>query len=100
MGILPVRREDDELLGTSCLPRPDQVVHQTVESLEVYRCRTREVTHRRSVHAIFYSWRPQHLELGGQVVCEPLDDDRVAAEREMWAVLFGRPDRDDQPRIA
>ena len=54
---------------------------------------------RRPVHAVLDRRRPQDAELRRQVVGEPLDDDRVAPEREMIAMRLVRADGDEQSGI-
>jgi len=95
-----VRRQDDELLYTSGLPRTYEIVEQTVEGLGMGRCTPREVRRRGGIGAIFYGGCSEHLKLGREVVSEPLDNDGIAAKREMGAMLFGRSNWNDEARIA
>src|SRR5438067_2043796 len=52
------------------------------------------------VDAIFDGGRAQDLERAGQIVGQALDDDGVAAERQVRAVLLARSHRNEEARIA
>jgi len=51
------------------------------------------------VHSVFQCRRPQHSELGGEIVGHALDDDRVASERKVRPMLLARSNRQNQSRI-
>ena len=80
------------------LPRLDQLVHQPVQRLAAERRTARQRPVRIPVGGVFDRRGPQDAEARGQIVGEPLDEDRVDAQRQVRAVLFGRPDGDDQRR--
>lgn len=54
----------------------------------------------RGIDTILERGRPEHTELGREIVCEAFDDDRIGAEREMGPVLFRCPDRNDESGIS
>src|SRR5687767_8874582 len=60
---------------------------------------SREATLALDIDAVFERRGAQHAELRREIVGEMIDDDRVAADREVQPVLLARPDRDDQPRV-
>jgi len=99
MGIVPVCRQQNELLEPARFPRVEQVIEHPVQRLFSDRAVAREYAFRGGVDAVFDRWRPNDGELGGQVVGEAFDDDRVAAHRQVRAMLLTGADWNDQPRV-
>jgi hypothetical protein len=56
---------------------------------------SRKGPHRR-MHSIFNGGSARNPKRLRQIVCQTFHNDRVAAERQVRPVLFGRADRDDQ----
>ena len=99
MGIVSVRREENELLESARLPRIEQIVQHPVQRLLPDRTVARKYALRGRIDAVFDGWGSNHAEFGGQVVCQAIDDDRVAAHRQVRPMLLTGADGDDQPRI-
>jgi hypothetical protein len=88
VGIVAVRRQNDESAHAGLLPRRQQVVHPTVQRLAAHSGIAGVATLRGRVDAVLDRRRAHDAECGGEVVREPLDDDRVAPEWEVGPVLF------------
>ena len=51
-----------------------------------------EAALRIDVDSVLHRWSAQHAIFCGQIVSHVLDDDGIAAEREVRTVLLARPD--------
>ena len=94
--IVAVGRENNESIHAALLPGAEQIVHPAMQGLAAdgriagigtFGCR---------IHAKGDSRGTQNPEFGGEVVGQPLDDDRIASERQMRSMLFTRADRHEQ----
>jgi hypothetical protein len=71
-----------------------------MECLSPERGVARRGTLRVDVHSVFEGRCSQHAELRGKIVRQVFDDDRVATERHVRAVLLAGADWDDEPGVA
>jgi len=97
MGIMSVGGKNNESVHATLLPGAEQVVHPAVQSFPAHRRIAREGTLGGGVHAIRYRRGAQDAEAARQVVGETLDDERVAAEREVWSMLLAGANGYQQP---
>src|SRR5207247_2299388 len=98
--VVAVGGEDDERIHAGLLPVAEQVVHPAVQRLAAHRGVAWERAAGGGVDAVFDRRRAQDLEGRRKVVGETLDDERVAAEREVGAVLLAGPHRHEEAGIA
>ena len=90
MRFARLRGEHHELSNACPLfPGLDKFVHDTVQR-PTSQGRAPGKGARVGVHAELDRRSPHDAECGRQVVREALDDDRVAADRQVWPVLLGR----------
>ena len=97
MGVVPVRRKNNEGAHAALLPRAQQIIHPAVQGLAADRGITWIVTFSRRVDAIGDCRRPQNSEAGGKVVGEALDDECIATKREVRPMLLAGAHRHQQP---
>src|SRR5690349_21642265 len=98
--VVAVRGENDERLDTALLPRAEQIVHPAVQRLAAHGGVTGKGALGGGVDAVLDGGRAQDAAGGREVVGEPLDDDCVAAQRQVRPVLFAGAHGDQQPRVA
>ena len=96
VGLARLRGEDDEL-PDACpvFPGLDKFVHDTVQRATPESGASREGAGD-GVHPVLDRRCPQDAERGREIVGEVLDDDRVAAERQVGSVLLGGANRYDE----
>src|SRR5438105_966262 len=99
-AVMAVRGEDDERVDAGLLPGPEQIVHPAVQRLAAHRGVAGVRPLGGGVHAVFDGRGAQDVEAGREIVGQPLDDDRVASQREMGAVLLAGADRHQEAGIA
>jgi len=97
MGVVPVRRKNNEGANAALLPRAQQIIHPAVQGLAADRGIAWIVTFSRRVDAIGDCRRPQNREAGGEVVGEALDDECIATKREVRPMLLAGAHRHQQP---
>src|SRR6187551_3681286 len=100
MRIVLMRGQQYELLDARRFPGVDEVVQRPVERLLSDRRVPGEAALGLRVDAVFDGRGQKHREFGGEIACQPLDDDRVDSEWEMRPVLLTGADGNDQSRIA
>src|SRR6266480_1491145 len=100
VGVVAVGGQDDEAFDPRLLPRSEQVVHPAVQRLAADRGVAGEGPLGDGVDPIFDRRGAQDLERPGEVVGQALDDDGVATERQVGAVLLARSHRDQEAGIA
>src|SRR5205085_8541512 len=83
MRIVLVSGKEDELLDARCLPGVDQVVEHAMKGLAPKRCIAGNSSFGVDVDAVLQGGRAEHGKLGGEIVREVLDADRVAAQRHV-----------------
>ena len=49
--------------------------------------------------SVLHGGCPEDAEFGGQIVGQPVDEQRVAADRQMRPMRIAGPDRHDEARI-
>src|SRR5439155_1163227 len=98
--IVAVGGEDDEAFDARLLPGSEQIVHPAVQRLAADGGVAGEGPLGGGVDAIFDRRGAEDLERPGEVVGQTLDDDGVAPEREVGAVLFARSHRYEEAGIA
>ena len=91
--------EQNEFAHSSRLPRVDQVVEHPVKRFLSQRRVAGKTSFRVDVHSILHRRSSQHAIFSRQIVGHTLDDDCVAAKREVRTVLLTRPDWYDEARI-
>ena len=97
MRIVAVRCKNNERVHAALLPGAEQIVHPAVQGLAAHRGVTRIWTFDGGVDAVGHRRGAQEMKARGQIVGEPLDDERIAAERQMGTVLFAGADWNQQP---
>src|SRR6266850_1414304 len=98
--VVAMSGENDEALDTRLLPGSEQVVHPAVQGFAADGRVAGERPLRGGVDPIFDRRGAQDLQRSGEVVSQALDDDGVATEREVGAVLFTRSHRYEEAGIA
>src|SRR6266850_929703 len=98
--VVAMSGENDEALDTCLLPGSEQVVHPAVQRFAADGRVAGERPLRGGVDPIFDRRGAQDLQRSGEVVSQALDDDGVATEREVGAVLFARSYRYEEAGIA
>ena len=97
MGVVSVRRKNNEGAHAALLPRAQQIIHPAVQGLAADRGIAGIATFSRRVDAIRDCRRPQNTEAGGKVVGEALDDECIASKREVRPMLLAGTHRHQQP---
>src|SRR2546426_1888651 len=98
--VVAVRRQDDERVDAGLLPRAEQIVDPAVQGLATHGCVAGVRPPGRRVHAVLDGGGAQDVEGGREIVRQTLDDDRVASQRQMGAVLFAGAHRHQEAGIA
>lgn len=97
MGVVPVRRKNNESAHAALLPRAKQIIHPAVQGLAADRGIAWIMTFGRRIDAVGDCRRPQNGEAGGKVVGEALDDECIATKREVRPMLLAGAHRHQQP---
>lgn len=88
MGIVSMRRKNNEGADTTLLPRAEQIVHPAVQGLPADGRIAGVGALGRRVDAIGDGRSPKDPESRRKVVGEPLDDEGIAAQRQVRPVLL------------
>lgn len=99
VGVLAVRRQNNELPDPPLFPRAHQVVEESMQRLASHRGAPGKGSAGGRVDTIFYGGGAQHVELGRKIVGEPFHDEGVAPQREMGPMLLGSAHGNDQAGV-
>lgn len=88
VGVVPVSGKNNEGVHATLLPGAEQVIHPAVQSLAADGGVAGVWALGGGVDAVRDRGRAQHLEARGEIIGEPLHDERIAAQWQMWSVLF------------
>jgi len=90
---------NNELLDAARFPRTDKFVEKPVQRLPAHPGTPGVDEGGFGVDAVLDGGSAENLESRGEVVGEPLDDDRVATKGEMWPMLLCGTDGNDESGV-
>ena len=96
MGIVAVRRKNNESAHAALLPRAEQVIHPAVQGLASDSRIAGVGAFGRCVDAVRNCRRPEDAKTGRQVIGQSLDDERIATKGEVGSMLLTGAHRHQQ----